>query len=116
MPWQPMHMAVLLRWARSASPGGAFCCAIAAGVKSAIRLPAMKMRAMRMRSGIRFFLAKVGNVEARDSSGKRLLESNFASRKGEMRFKGSASYVSTDDLTLAVNAAITLQRPLLVKG
>src|SRR5918994_4055892 len=33
-----------------------------------------------------------------------------------MRFTGSASYVSTDDLTLAVNAAITLQRPLLVKG
>src|SRR3970040_837232 len=33
-----------------------------------------------------------------------------------MRFKGSASYVSTEDLTLAVNAAITLQRPLLVKG
>src|SRR5689334_4124984 len=33
-----------------------------------------------------------------------------------MRFKGSASYVSTDDLTLAVNAAITLERPLLVKG
>src|SRR3954451_24076216 len=33
-----------------------------------------------------------------------------------MRFKGSASYVSTDDLTLAFNAAIALQRPLLVKG
>src|SRR6266581_1642606 len=33
-----------------------------------------------------------------------------------MRFNGSAAYVSTDDLTLAVNAAITLQRPLLVKG
>ena len=33
-----------------------------------------------------------------------------------MRFKGSASYVATDDLKLAVNAAITLQRPLLVKG
>src|SRR5438093_9031638 len=33
-----------------------------------------------------------------------------------MRFNGSPSYVSTDDLTLAVNAAITLQRPLLVKG
>src|SRR6188768_4590110 len=33
-----------------------------------------------------------------------------------MRFKGSSSYVSTEDLTLAVNAAITLQRPLLVKG
>ena len=33
-----------------------------------------------------------------------------------MRFTGAADYVSTDDLTLAVNAAITLQRPLLVKG
>src|SRR5882762_4947543 len=33
-----------------------------------------------------------------------------------MRFKGSESYVPTDDLTLAVNAAVTLQRPLLVKG
>src|ERR671922_1006152 len=33
-----------------------------------------------------------------------------------MRFKGSPTYVSTEDLTLAVNAAITLSRPLLVKG
>jgi len=33
-----------------------------------------------------------------------------------MRFTGSPEYVSTEDLTLAVNAAITLQRPLLVKG
>ena len=33
-----------------------------------------------------------------------------------MRFTGSAEYVYTEDLTLAVNAAITLQRPLLVKG
>jgi MoxR-like ATPase len=33
-----------------------------------------------------------------------------------MRFTGSASYVATEDLKLAVNAAITLQRPLLVKG
>src|SRR5207237_3214394 len=33
-----------------------------------------------------------------------------------MRFNGSATYVSTDDLTLAVNAAITLERPLRVKG
>jgi len=37
-------------------------------------------------------------------------------RRNEMRFSGSAEYVSTEDLTLAVNAAITLQRPLLVKG
>jgi MoxR-like ATPase len=33
-----------------------------------------------------------------------------------MRFEGSDSYVTTDDLKLAVNAAITLERPLLVKG
>jgi MoxR-like ATPase len=33
-----------------------------------------------------------------------------------MRFSGSENYVATRDLTLAVNAAITLQRPLLIKG
>ncbi len=33
-----------------------------------------------------------------------------------MRFEGSPHYVATADLKLAVNAAITLQRPLLVKG
>ncbi|HSF92843.1 MAG TPA: MoxR family ATPase [Paracoccaceae bacterium] len=33
-----------------------------------------------------------------------------------MRFSGTDSYVATQDLTVAVNAAIALQRPLLVKG
>ena len=33
-----------------------------------------------------------------------------------MKFTGTSSYVATDDLKLAVNAAITLERPLLVKG
>ncbi|HRD89177.1 MAG TPA: AAA family ATPase, partial [Accumulibacter sp.] len=33
-----------------------------------------------------------------------------------MRFSGSTTYVTTRDLNLAVNAAITLQRPLLIKG
>jgi MoxR-like ATPase len=33
-----------------------------------------------------------------------------------MRFQGSTNYVATSDLQLAVNAAITLQRPLLIKG
>ena len=33
-----------------------------------------------------------------------------------MRFNGTDSYVATDDLTVAVNAAVTLERPLLVKG
>ncbi|PKQ03196.1 MAG: ATP-binding protein [Alphaproteobacteria bacterium HGW-Alphaproteobacteria-11] len=33
-----------------------------------------------------------------------------------MKFEGTKDYVATDDLRVAVNAAITLQRPLLVKG
>ncbi|MEA1830824.1 MoxR family ATPase [Methylobacterium durans] len=33
-----------------------------------------------------------------------------------MRFTGTESYVATPDLTIAVNAAIVLERPLLVKG
>ena len=33
-----------------------------------------------------------------------------------MQFKGSKEYVSTDDLSIAVNAAINLEKPLLVKG
>jgi MoxR-like ATPase len=33
-----------------------------------------------------------------------------------MRFEGTKDYVATEDLKVAVNAAITLERPLLVKG
>lgn len=33
-----------------------------------------------------------------------------------MRFEGTDSYIATDDLKVAVNAAATLRRPLLVKG
>ena len=33
-----------------------------------------------------------------------------------LRFEGSEQYVATSDLKLAVNAALTLQRPLLIKG
>ncbi|MGB1087905.1 MAG: AAA family ATPase, partial [Alphaproteobacteria bacterium] len=33
-----------------------------------------------------------------------------------MRFEGTDNYVATEDLNVAVNAAITLQRPLLIKG
>ncbi len=32
------------------------------------------------------------------------------------RFEGTSSYIATDDLKVAVNAAVTLRRPLLVKG
>src|SRR5512136_1582428 len=33
-----------------------------------------------------------------------------------MRFEGTDTYVATPDLMLAVNAAIALERPLLIKG
>ena len=33
-----------------------------------------------------------------------------------MKFEGTERYVATDELKLAVNAAIALQRPLLIKG
>ena len=33
-----------------------------------------------------------------------------------MKFSGTKRYISTEDLTIAVNASITLERPLLVKG
>ncbi|HET9397879.1 MAG TPA: MoxR family ATPase [Sphingomicrobium sp.] len=33
-----------------------------------------------------------------------------------MRFEGTSKYVATDDLKVAVNAAVRLRRPLLVKG
>ena len=32
------------------------------------------------------------------------------------RFTGTSSYIATDDLKMAVNAAVTLERPILVKG
>ena len=33
-----------------------------------------------------------------------------------MKFKGTKNYISTEDLSMAVNASISLQRPLLIKG
>jgi MoxR-like ATPase len=32
------------------------------------------------------------------------------------RFAGTSTYIATDDLNLAVNAAVTLERPILIKG
>ena len=33
-----------------------------------------------------------------------------------MQFKGTKNYISTDDLSMAVNASVALERPLLIKG
>jgi len=40
----------------------------------------------------------------------------FAAHGGNMQFEGTSAYVAEKDLTVAVNAAIRLERPLLVKG
>ena len=34
----------------------------------------------------------------------------------DKKFTGTSSYIATDDLSMAVNAAVTLERPILVKG
>jgi len=34
----------------------------------------------------------------------------------DKKFKGTSSYIATDDLMMAVNAAVTLERPILIKG
>ncbi|MDH4047795.1 MAG: MoxR family ATPase [Gammaproteobacteria bacterium] len=34
----------------------------------------------------------------------------------DKKFSGTSTYIATDDLMMAVNAAVTLQRPILVKG
>ena len=49
---------------------------------------------------------------ARNASG----QPDLQPERTRMRFSGTENYVATEDLKVAVNAAITLQRPLLVKG
>jgi MoxR-like ATPase len=44
------------------------------------------------------------------------MTSDLAHSKAASRFDGTERYVATDDLKLAVNAALTLERPLLIKG
>ena len=34
----------------------------------------------------------------------------------DVRFSGTKTYIATDDLNMAVNAAVTLERPILIKG
>ena len=33
-----------------------------------------------------------------------------------MQFKGTKNYIATEDLSMAVNASMALERPLLIKG
>ena len=40
----------------------------------------------------------------------------YKSRRHQMQFKGTKTYISTEDLSLAVNASVNLEKPLLIKG
>lgn len=45
------------------------------------------------------------------------MQHKFDARKmTDSKFTGTSSYIATDDLKMAVNAAVTLQRPILIKG
>jgi MoxR-like ATPase len=44
------------------------------------------------------------------------MKDNGSMKSGQTRFAGTDSYVATKDLMVSVNAAIALERPLLVKG
>src|SRR6201981_2162415 len=63
--------------------------------------------------------AVVGLVSSRTSGYViRSMRGNHGAREiiGMRRFEGTDTYVATQDLRVAVNAAIALERPLLVKG
>ena len=45
-----------------------------------------------------------------------LVEQRLDERMADSKFTGTSTYVATEDLMVAVNAAVTLERPILVKG
>src|SRR6218665_714941 len=115
MPWQPMHMAIFCLPA-CASPGTCWACT---GGRAAMQTTA---RADSVDNGLFILRAQSRRSSAPGSDqppiiAKRLLRfliNDTVIRS--MKFQGSQNYVATQDLMLAVNAAVTLQRPLLIKG
>ena len=61
----------------------------------------------------RQFSSRTGSPLHRPAASLRSAASN---QGAQMRFEGTAAYVADKDLMVAVNAAIALERPLLVKG
>src|SRR5438552_2418017 len=61
-------------------------------------------------------LGPICSSAAQHRRGSTLISPAPGSPQPPMRFDGTRRYVATDDLKVAVNAAITLSRPLLVKG
>jgi len=55
------------------------------------------------------------NAESRRRPARRGA-SGYHACMSDIRFSSTDRYIATDDLKLAVNAAITLERPLLIMG
>src|SRR5438046_6414438 len=84
---------------------------------SAVPAPAKpgRMDASASASGRSFFMGtSVGRDMGMNASPQR--KGQGAGIIFPMKFQGTDTYVADDDLKLAVNAAITLERPLLIKG
>jgi MoxR-like ATPase len=62
-----------------------------------------------MRAKVAFFIRILENV-------KPYLNSNDLTMATSEKFTGTKRYIATEELSMAVNAAVTLQRPLLIKG
>src|SRR5574337_155820 len=112
MPWQPMHMEFFC-FAASALPSTAQTgmARLAAAMSNRIDRPCMLSPDCWGNAAMprRFYASPVAGA-------KHLYSFHLPSGEFPMRFSGTDHYVATDDLMLAVNAAITLQRPLLIKG
>src|SRR5574337_1834051 len=108
MPWQPMHMEFFC-FAASALPSTAQTgmARLAAAMSDRIDRPCMLSPDCWGNAGMprRFYASPAAGA-------KHLFSFHLPSGGFPMRFSGTDQYVATDDLMLAVNAAITLQRPL----
>src|SRR5437870_12049391 len=76
---------------------------------SSLGLPALALQEPIIIAGQNGTLAP---CERQERYGLRFVQN--PNRRNRMRFEGTPAYVATDDLKVAVNAAITLERPLLV--
>src|SRR5690606_3550327 len=129
MAWQPMHIEFLVLPASALPAAEAANGTIAQASPAAIRiLVDMSVLATRSTCSVEKMSilsdgsprgprrAKGRPVRAGVSPILELAPTRKPDGPGIIRFQGTDSYGATDDLKLAVNAAIQLQRPLLIKG
>src|SRR6185369_16052299 len=132
MPWQPTHAAILASIDLAPPTAGAaapfFGCAAAcvagawaaeeAGACACAKLVTQAtVRAKSVINNLVILRAQLGEGSFVQSTFEYIRRSCAPLHPTpSMKFQGSQNYVATQDLMLAVNASITLKRPLLVKG